>query len=54
MGRFHVFSFVPEPEPDFDEGLDEQLDGEYEDVVPADGDFDEVAEEAFEFEEEEE
>jgi DNA-directed RNA polymerase subunit beta' len=45
---------VPEPEPDFDEGLDEQLDGEYEDIVPADGDFDEAAEEAFEFEEEEE
>jgi DNA-directed RNA polymerase subunit beta' len=45
---------VPEPEPDFDEGLDEQLDGEYEDIVPADCDFDEAAEEAFEFEEEEE
>jgi len=48
---------VPEPEPEFDEeGFDESLDGEgeYEDVVSGDGDFDEMSENEFaEFEEEE-
>src|SRR5262249_52030374 len=49
---------VPEPEPDFEEeGFDEQLDGEgaFDDAASVDGEFDEMAADAFaEFEEEEE
>jgi hypothetical protein len=46
---------VPEPEEDDEIGFDEELglDGDLEDIVPPDSDLEEIAEEEFEFEEEE-
>ncbi len=48
---------VPEPEADFEEvGFEDEfeVEADLEDVVPADGDFDEMPDEELQFEEEEE
>jgi DNA-directed RNA polymerase subunit beta' len=47
---------VPEPDADFDEGFDEEFDGEgeLEDILPTDRDFEEIEEEFAELEEEKE